>query len=129
MKTIEIKGSVRPTQGKVSSRTIRNAGNVPCEVYGKENLHIQIDARELGKVVYSPEVFKVNLQIDGKSYDTVMREIQFHPVSDKIVHVDFEQVDDTKVFNIDIPGWNIDMIKIAQDSLERATFCTDFTYF
>lgn len=103
MKTIEIKGRVRPTQGKVSSRTIRNAGDVPCEVYGKENVHIQIDARELGKVVYSPEVFKVNLQIDGKSYDTVMREIQFHPVSDNILHVDFEQVDDNKVYNIDIP--------------------------
>lgn len=103
MKTIEIKGGLRNETGKVGSRLLRRAGQVPCEVYGKENVHIQIDERELGKVVFSPEVYKINLNIDGKNYETVLREIQFHPVTDKIVHVDFEQVDDAKVINIEIP--------------------------
>lgn len=103
MKTIEIKGSLRKEIGKVGSRLLRRAGSIPCEIYGKENIHIQIDERELGKVVFSHEVFKINLNIDGNSYETVLREIQFHPVSDKIVHVDFEQVDNSKVINIEIP--------------------------
>lgn len=103
MKTIEIKGGLRKDIGKVASRLVRRAGNVPCEIYGKENIHIQMDEREVGKVVFSPEVFKINIDIEGKKYDVVLRDIQFHPVTDKIVHVDFEQVDDNKLVNIEIP--------------------------
>ncbi len=103
MKSIEIKGSLRKETGKKGSKSVRNEGNVPCEIYGKENVHFFAPELALKKVVFTPETYLVNITIDGKKYTSVMREIQFHPVTDKILHIDFEEVIDNKMVTVDLP--------------------------
>lgn len=112
MKTIEIKGSFRTELGKKSTKQSRKAGNVPCVIYGKEeNIHFQ--APELGfkNLVYTPEAHIVKLIIDNKEFDVILKDMQFHPVSDKILHADFVEIFDDKPVVIGVP------IKITGDSV------------
>lgn len=112
MKTIEIKGSFRTELGKKSSKQARKAGNVPCVIYGKEE-NIHFHAPELGfkNLVYTPEAHLVKLVIDNKEFNVVLKDMQFHPVSDKILHADFVEIFDDKPVVIGIP------IKITGDSV------------
>jgi large subunit ribosomal protein L25 len=104
MKTIEIKAVSREHFGKKSTNNLRAEGNVPCVMYmEKKNLHFYAHENAFRGLVYTPEVFLVNLVVDGKSYNAVMKEIQWHPVSDKILHIDFMQVSEDKPVTIDIP--------------------------
>ncbi|MDZ7634821.1 MAG: 50S ribosomal protein L25 [Bacteroidales bacterium] len=104
MKTIEIKAVSRDQFGKKSSNTLRAEGNVPCVMYReKENLHFYAHQNVFRGLVYTPEVFLVNLVVDGKNYNAVMKDLQFHPVSDQLQHIDFMQVSDDKPVTIDIP--------------------------
>lgn len=104
MKTIEIKAVSRDQFGKKSTNSLRAEGNVPCVMYReKENLHFYAHQNAFRGLVYTPEVFIVNLIVDGKNYNAVMKDIQFHPVSDHIQHIDFMQVFDDKPVIIDIP--------------------------
>lgn len=104
MKTIEIKAVSRDQFGKKSSNALRAEGNVPCVMYReKENLHFYAHQNAFRGLVYTPEVFIVNLIVDDKSYNAVMKDIQFHPVTDHIQHIDFMQVSDDKPVIIDIP--------------------------
>ena len=85
MKTIEIKGQVRKDLGKKARHALRKEGNVPCVIYGgKENINFSARLPAFKNLVYSPNVYIVKLNIDGKQYDAIMKEIQFHPVTDKI---------------------------------------------
>lgn len=104
MKSIEIKAVSRDQFGKKSSNALRAEGNVPCVMYReKENLHFYAHQNAFRGLVYTPEVFIVNLIVDDKSYNAVMKDIQFHPVTDHIQHIDFMQVSDDKPVIIDIP--------------------------
>ena len=104
MKTIEIKGSFRTELGKKSSKQIRKAGNVPCVIYGKEqNIHFHAHELAFKNLIYTPEAHLVNLNIDDKVYKAVLKDIQYHPVSDKILHADFIEVFDDKPVIINIP--------------------------
>lgn len=104
MKTIEIKAVSRDHFGKKSSAMLRAEGNVPCVMYGgKENLHFYAHENAFSGLVYTPEVYLVNLEIDGKSYSAVMKDLQFHPVTDKLQHIDFMEVHEEKPVTIDIP--------------------------
>jgi large subunit ribosomal protein L25 len=104
MKTIEIKAVSRDHFGKKSSNMLREEGNVPCVMYGgKENLHFYAHENAFRGLVYTPEVFLVNLVIDGNSYEAVMKDLQFHPVTDRLQHIDFMQVFQDKPVTIDIP--------------------------
>jgi large subunit ribosomal protein L25 len=104
MKTIEIKAVSRDQFGKKSSNSLRAEGNVPCVMYReKENLHFYAHQNVFRGLVYTPEVFLVNLIVDGKNYHAVMKDLQFHPVSDQLQHIDFMQVFDDKPVIIDIP--------------------------
>lgn len=104
MKSIEIKAVSRDHFGKKSSNTLRAESNVPCVMYGgKENLHFYAHENAFRKLVYTPEVYLVNLNIDGKSYSAVMKDLQFHPVTDRLLHIDFIQVTDNKPVTINIP--------------------------
>jgi large subunit ribosomal protein L25 len=104
MKTIEIKAFPREHFGKKSTGSLRAEGNVPCVMYReKENLHFYAHENAFRGLVYTPDVFLVNLEVDGNSYNAVMKEIQFHPVSDKILHIDFMQVNEDKPVTIEIP--------------------------
>ena len=111
MKTIEIKGTFRTELGKKSSKQIRKIGNVPCVIYGKEkNIHFHAHELAFKNLIYTAEAHLVDLNIDDKTYKAVLKEVQYHPVSDKILHADFIEVFDNKPVTISIP------IKVTGDS-------------
>lgn len=104
MKSVSISGSTRANVGKRDSKDTRNSGNIPCVLYGgKEQIHFSAPYNDFNPLVYSPEVFTVKLTVDGKEYNALMQEIQFHPVSDRIIHIDFLELQEDKPVIIDIP--------------------------
>ena len=111
MKSIDIKGTARTATGKKATQEIRKAGSVPCNLYGEargENglpvaLSFSTTAEELRKLVYSPDIYSVNLNIDGKEYKAIMKELQFHPVTDKLLHVDFYEITEEKPIVMEVP--------------------------
>jgi large subunit ribosomal protein L25 len=112
MKTVEIRGSFRTELGKKSSKRTRKAGNVPCVIYGKEkNIHFQAHENSFKNLVYTADAHLVKLIIDDKEYTTVLKDMQFHPVKDNILHADFIEVHDNKPVTINIP------IKVSGDSV------------
>jgi large subunit ribosomal protein L25 len=104
MKTIEIKGSLRKELGKKSTKKTRKAGNVPCVIYGKEaNIHFEAHENSFKNLVYTHEAHLVKLDLEGDIFNAVLHDIQFHPVTDKIIHADFVQIFDNKPVIIDVP--------------------------
>jgi large subunit ribosomal protein L25 len=104
MKTLEIKGSLRQGLGKKESKDLRKQGIIPCVMYGGEkNLHFSAHENQFKKLVYTPDVFLVKLEVDGQAFDAVMQDIQFHPVSDSIIHIDFVQVFPDKKVTVNLP--------------------------
>ncbi len=111
MKSIDIKGTVRTETGKKATKQLRKEGGVPCNLYGEargENglpvaLSFTVTASGLRNLVYTPNIYSVNLDIDGKKYTAVMRELQFHPVTDQLLHVDFYEVTPEKPIVMEVP--------------------------
>ncbi|MDE5787440.1 MAG: 50S ribosomal protein L25/general stress protein Ctc [Bacteroidaceae bacterium] len=111
MKSIDIKGSVRTATGKKATKLARKEGLVPCNLYGEargENnlpvaLSFAVTNSGLRNLVYTPDIYSVNLDIDGKKYTAVMRELQFHPVTDQLLHVDFYEVTPEKPIVMEVP--------------------------
>tara|TARA_A100001011_G_scaffold366627_3_gene419335 strand:+ start:1062 stop:1706 length:645 start_codon:yes stop_codon:yes gene_type:complete len=105
MKSITIKGSKRESVGKVATKAIRNADKVPCVLYGSENpLHFSANELDFSKLVFTPKAHTVVIEINGdQKINAIIQDIQFHPVSDKILHVDFYQLSDDKEVNMEIP--------------------------
>jgi large subunit ribosomal protein L25 len=104
MKTIDIKGSSRVALGKENTVKLRKAGSVPCVIYGNGgNISFAVEKAALHPLVYTPNAYLVNINIDGQTETAVMRELQFHPVSDEILHVDFYRIDHSKPITIDVP--------------------------
>ena len=104
MKTLAISAKSREKVGKSNTRQLRNQGNVPCVLYGGEKqVCFYAHENEFRKLVYTPDVFIVELDIDGEVKRCIMQDIQFHPVSDKILHIDFLEVFDDKPITVSIP--------------------------
>ncbi|MGJ8758923.1 MULTISPECIES: 50S ribosomal protein L25/general stress protein Ctc [unclassified Polaribacter] len=104
MKSISIKGSKRESVGKVATKALRNAGMVPCVIYGGENpIHFSAEEKAFKKLVFTPNVYTASLDIDGQKIPAILQDIQFHPVTDKIIHVDFYQLFDDKEITMKIP--------------------------
>ena len=104
MKTFELSGTVRTDLGKKATKAERVAENVPCVLYGvTDNVHFTSTKSDLRKLIYSPEVFVVNLTIDGKKSKAIMKALQFHPVTDNVLHIDFYQITETKPVVVEIP--------------------------
>jgi len=105
MKSITIKGSKRESVGKVATKALRNAGKVPCVLYGGDQaLHFSADELSFSKLVYTPNVYTALIELEnGDKFKAILKEIQFHPVSDKILHVDFYQLSEDKEVTMDIP--------------------------
>lgn len=104
MKTFEIKGLKRTDVGKKAAKELRTQGLVPCVMYGgKENLHFSVIEKDFKNLIYSPHVFLVELNIDGKKHQSLMQTIQFHPVTDAIEHVDFLEIADDKKVVVELP--------------------------
>lgn len=93
MKAFSISGSLRGNVGKKDAKAVRRAGNIPCVLYGgKEQVLFSINAKEFGKAVFTPEVYLINLNIEGRKFQAIMQEIQWHPVTNEISHIDFIEV-------------------------------------
>lgn len=111
MKSIEINGSLRTETGKKATRELRKSDSVPCVLYGinkDENgnqvaTHFTVTNDGLRNLVYTPHIYVVNLNIDGKVVTAIMKDIQFHPVTDKILHVDFLQIDESNPIVMEVP--------------------------
>lgn len=111
MKEISVKGTLRTELGKKASRELRKANSVPCNLYGEakdENGKPVAKAfvttnDELRNLIYSPDIYTVNLNIDGAECKAILKEIQFHPVKDNILHVDFYEITDTKPIIMEVP--------------------------
>jgi large subunit ribosomal protein L25 len=97
MKTLELNGSKRENTGKKDAAKLRKEGFVPAVVYGGDNeLHIQIDERDLDKIIYTADTYNVLLKVDGETYSTVLQDAQFDALTDKATHVDFLLVNNEK---------------------------------
>jgi len=105
MKSITIKGSKRESVGKVATKALRNAGKVPCVLYGGDKtLHFSAEEKSFKSLVYTPEVFTAVIELEnGDKFNAIVQDIQFHPVSDKILHVDFYQLFEDKEVTMEIP--------------------------
>ena len=105
MKSITINGSQRESVGKSATKALRNAGKVPCVVYGgDEPIHFSADDLAFKNLVYTPDVHTVVIALeDGTKVNAILQDIQFHPVSDRILHMDFYQIFDDKEVMLEIP--------------------------
>jgi large subunit ribosomal protein L25 len=104
MKTYKVKAEKREETGKKVSNRLRKSGKVPCVLYGgKENVNFTALHKDFINMIYSPDVFLIEIDLDGKAHKGVVQEIQFHPVTDKILHIDFFEVFDDKPFIVNLP--------------------------
>jgi large subunit ribosomal protein L25 len=105
MKSITINGSQRESVGKSATKALRNAGQVPCVIYGGDKpLHFSAPELAFSKLVYTPNAHTVVIALDnGETYNAIMQDIQFHPVTDRILHIDFYQTFENKEITMEIP--------------------------
>ena len=104
MKTAHLSGSLRANVGKKDAAALRNAGLVPCVLYGQgEQTHFSVKRTAIDKIVFSPDVFQVALDIEGKKALGIIRELQQHPTKDTIQHVDFYELDENKEVRVKLP--------------------------
>lgn len=105
MKTIFLKGESRSEVGTRTAKALRVEGKVPCNMYGlaEGNLNFAVYQADFKNLVYTPNVYKVKIELDGKNYDAILQEVQYHPVSDMIIHCDFVAVDASKPVTMEIP--------------------------
>ena len=104
MKNFELKGTKREGLGKKATKAVRKTDAIPCVLYGgKENVNFQVLTADVRKLIYTPEIFSVNLEVEGKKVKSILKEIQFHPVSEKILHIDFLEIFDDKDIVMEVP--------------------------
>lgn len=104
MKSFTINGDLRAAQSKQELKKLRAEGKVPCVLYGgKEQVHFSAPVLDFRHLVYTPEVYTVILNVNGKSYTSIMKDIQFHPVTDAIAHIDFMELFEDKPVSMEVP--------------------------
>lgn len=111
MKQISINGTARTELGKKAAKAIRNSGNVPCVLYGEkkdangqpEAIHFSVSEKEINKLIYTPHIYLVDINIDGENHKGILKEVQFHPVKDNVLHVDFLEVHAEKPIVMGVP--------------------------
>lgn len=111
MKSINVTGSLRTETGKKSTRELRKCDSIPCVLYGVEKdengapkaTSFTVTNAAVRNLIYTPEIYVVNLNIDGKECKAILKEIQFHPVKDNILHIDFYQVTEDKPIVMEVP--------------------------
>ena len=106
MKTFELEGEIRKDFGKTAAKGLRKNNLIPCIVYGgkdSENIHFTIKSGDILKLIYTPEVFIVNLTLGDKKMKTILKETQFHPVKEQVLHMDFLLIFDDVPVEMEIP--------------------------
>lgn len=111
MKSIDVKGTARTATGKKATREARKSGLIPCNLYGEKRgenglpvaTNFTVTTAEVRNLVYSPDIYSVNLNIDGQEHIAVMKELQFHPVTDQLLHIDFYEITPEKPIVMEVP--------------------------
>ncbi len=104
MKTFQIKGTARQSVGKKDTKHLRASDLVPCVVYGGDKVvHFQAHENEFRKLIYTPKVYQTEIDIDGTVYNAFMQALQFHPVTDKLLHIDFLEIRENVPVKLEIP--------------------------
>lgn len=104
METVKLSANARVDLGKKESKALRNAGQVPCVLYGGETtVHFSVKSTDLKNLVYTPNVYTTEIELDGKTYKAILKDIQFHPVTDAIIHVDFLELVEGKEVTLSVP--------------------------
>lgn len=111
MKQITIEGTSRADLGKKATKAVRANGNVPCVLYGEKKdengkpvaIHFEVSEKQINKLVFTPHIYLVDIRIDGEDHKGIMKEIQFHPVKDNVLHVDFFEVHAEKPIVMGVP--------------------------
>lgn len=111
MKQIAISGTARVDLGKKAAKEIRKNGNVPCVLYGEKKdengapvaTHFTVSEKEINKLIYTPHIYLIDINIDGVDHKAVLKEVQFHPVKDNVLHVDFFEVHAEKPIVMGVP--------------------------
>ena len=104
MKSIEISGNIRAERGSANAGILRKEEKIPCVIYGgKENLHFTINEIKFDKIINTPEIYFIDLDVDGAKFKAIIKQVQFHPVTDRVLHVDFLEVFEDKAITVKIP--------------------------
>ncbi len=104
MKTVSLSGTLRAYVGKKDAKNLRKQGKVPCVIYGgKEQKHFFLDQKDFKKIIFTPEVFVIKIDLDGTVYETILQDVQYHPVSDKVLHADFLELTPGRAVTLAIP--------------------------
>ena len=104
MKSVSLSGSPRENVGKKDAKRVRKEGNIPCVLYGgKEQVHFTVSNLGFEKLIFTPDVFLVNIELGEKSYQAILQDVQYHPVSDKVLHADFLEVVSEKPVTVALP--------------------------
>jgi len=105
MQSITIKGTKRESVGKKETKALRNAEKVPCVIYGSgDTIHFSAEEKAFKKLVYTPNVYTATIELEGgDTFQAILQDIQFHPVTDRILHIDFYQLSDDKEVTMNIP--------------------------
>jgi len=111
METVELKGVLRKEVGKKFSRKLREQEKVPCVIYGGENVkHFSVPEKEVKSIIYTQEAYLLKINLDGGAYNAILQDIQFHPVTDRIIHMDFIEISEDKPVTVTLP------VKLTGDS-------------
>jgi len=111
METVELKGVLRKEVGKKFSRKLREEEKVPCVIYGGENVkHFSVPEKDVKSIIYTQEAYLLKINLDGGAYNAILQDIQFHPVTDRIIHMDFIEISEDKPVTVTLP------VKLTGDS-------------
>ncbi len=104
MKTVSLSGALREHVGKKDAKKLRREEKVPCVIYGgKEQIHFVLNEKDFKKLLFTPEAFNILINVDDKEYSTILQDVQYHPVSDKVLHADFLEITPGKPVSVSIP--------------------------
>lgn len=104
MKTIELSGLKRAASGKKENNVLRTEGRIPCVIYGGgENIHFSVSIKDVKNIIYTPNAYVINVDIEGQKEVVVLREVQYHPVYEQILHIDFYRITPGKPVTIEVP--------------------------
>jgi len=104
MKKVSLSGSLRESVGKKDAKKHRKEGKIPCVMYGgKEQIAFVLNEQEFNKLIFTPEVYLLNINLDGEEHLAILQDVQYHPVTDKVLHADFLEVKEKKPITIKLP--------------------------
>lgn len=131
MQTIKVAGNARPAVGKKATKAIRNAGRIPCVIYGgEENVHFSTTHKDIKGLIYTPDFKVAEIDVDGTIHKCILKTAQFHPVKENVTHADFLKLEDGKSVLLDIPvrfkgtSPGVKLGGALQQSLRRVTIRT-----